>query len=142
MFLLHIHQPSYPSSPSPPPISPHPPSSQDLESQKCERQPQLESCCACGNSLSDACEDPGQKEEMEKKVTSLQDRWAKLGDGMKDARDKLLRAAGQGAELDGIVGGILDWIGGLNKRLRNQEPIAVKSALVDKQIEDHKVVFA
>ena len=79
---------------------------------------------------------------MEKKVTSLQDRWAKLGDGMKDARDKLLRAAGQGAELDGIVGGILDWIGGLNKRLRNQEPIAVKSALVDKQIEDHKVVFA
>ena len=76
---------------------------------------------------------------MEKKLASLQERWDTLGSGVQEAKDRLLRAAGQGAELDNIVGGVLDWIGGLNKKLRDQEPIGVQTPLVDKQIEDHKV---
>lgn len=83
--------------------------------------------------------DPRQKEEMEKKLASLQERWDTLGNRLQEAKERLLRAAGQGAELDNIVGGVLDWIGGLNKMLRNQKPIGVKTPLVDKQIEDHKV---
>ena len=113
---------------------------QDLKSQICEHQPQFRSCCDCGGSLSSSCEDPVQKEGMDKKLAALQERWAKLGSGVEEAKDKLLRAAGQEAELDSIVGGVLDWIGGLNKVLRNQEPIGVKTSLIDRQIEDHKVV--
>ena len=105
----------------------------------CEHQPQLESCCSTGSSLSDACEDAEEKEKMDKKLAALQDRWSKLDGNVKAAKDKLVRAAGQGAELDGIVGGVLDWIDGVNKTLRSQEPIAVKTPLIGKQIEAHKV---
>ena len=102
-------------------------------------QPQFEACCDSGNTLSDACEDPRKKAEMDKKLDDLQEEWKKLQDDLNKAKEKLQRAAEGGEKLKGLVGDVLGWIDDVQGRIGKLPPVAVKSGLIDDQIKEQKV---
>ena len=112
---------------------------QELEKDIANHQPQFEACCDSGNTLSDACEDPEKKAEMDKKIDDLQEEWKKLQDDLNKAKEKLQRAAEGGEKLEGLVGDVLGWIDDVQGRIGKLPPVAVKSGLIDDQIKEQKV---
>jgi dystonin len=111
---------------------------EELEEDMANHQPQFEACCDSGNTLSDACEDPGKKAEMDKKLDDLQEEWKKLQDDLNKAKEKLQRAAEGGEKLKGLVGDVLGWIDDVQGRIGKLPPVAVKSGLIDDQIKEQK----
>ena len=105
----------------------------------CVHQPQFESCCDSGGTLSNACDDPGKKEEMDQKVDDLQEKWQDLHDNLNKAKEKLERAAEGGEKLEGIVGEVLGWIDGVHRKIQDLGPIGVRTGLIDEQIAEQKV---
>ena len=89
--------------------------------------------------MSNACEDPGKKEEMDQKVDDLQEKWRDLHDNLNNAKEKLERAAEGGEKLEGIVGEVLGWIDSVHRKIQDLGPIGVKTGLIDEQIAEQKV---